>query len=109
MTRCNSPVSTGKHLAGLGKFTLVELLVVIAIIGILVGLLPGGAGGSGRRRQASCGNNMMQLGLPCITMNSIPTRRPESWTVAPVRSFEPVGRHVNWTVSCCLSWKRWWL
>ena len=52
-------------------FTLVELLVVISIIGILVALLMpavNSARESGRR--ATCGNNLHQLALGCLTLES---------------------------------------
>ena len=47
-----------------GGFTLVELLIVIAIIMVLAGILfPVFAAAMERGRQASCLNNLRQLGI----------------------------------------------
>ena len=49
-------------------FTLVELLVVIAIIGILMGLLlPAVQSARESARQATCSNNLSQLGKAMIS------------------------------------------
>ncbi|MCO8124396.1 DUF1559 domain-containing protein [Stieleria sp. TO1_6] len=58
-------------------FTLVELLVVIAIIGILVGLLlPAVQSVREQMRNASCKNNMRQLGIAVQNFHSQKSRLP---------------------------------
>lgn len=63
-------------------FTLVELLVVIAIIGTLVGLLlPAVQSARESARMSSCKNNMKQMGLAALNVESQAGRYPTAGIV----------------------------
>lgn len=74
-------------------FTLVELLVVIAIIGVLMAMIiPAVNAVRGRARALQCSNNLKQIGLACISYESlykyfppaaVPTKIPTSPTAEP--------------------------
>jgi len=60
-------------------FTLVELLVVIAIIGVLVGLLlPAVQAAREAARRMACGNNIRQIAMGCINLESARKQFPGS-------------------------------
>jgi prepilin-type N-terminal cleavage/methylation domain-containing protein len=67
---------------GRRAFTLVELLVVIAIIGTLVGLLlPAVQAAREAARMSSCKNNMKQMGLAALNVESVKKRYPTAGIV----------------------------
>ena len=88
----------------LQRFTLIELLVVVSIIGILMAMLMPVLGKARERaRQASCANNLKQIGA-AIAMYSDDHRGtlPGSWTVT-VDEMLVDGNYIDAQVFLCPS------
>jgi len=85
-------------------FTLVELLIVISIIGVLIALLmPAVNSARESGRQAQCANNLHQMALGCLALESQHQHLPGGgwgwqWAGDPDRGYgaeQPGGWHFN--------------
>jgi len=88
----------------LKRFTLIELLVVVSIIAILMGMLMPVLGKARERaRQATCANNLKQIGM-ALNMYSDDNRGtiPQSWSKS-VDEFLVEGSYIDAQIFLCPS------
>lgn len=85
-------------------FTLVELLVVIAIIGVLMGLLlPAINAARESARRATCGNNIRQMALACVSYEETYHLLPPASNYEKTTQFsspQETGLRANWIILC---------